>query len=156
MLTKVCDSRMRGSAVGWMYRGIWNILCLGSCQLERLGASHILVILHSKERGWPLLIDFLAFVPAVCLFFDEGPSGTGLALFSGGPNLRFPAATFSLPNPLTNTSIYRHLQTSQFLSGFTLQLACQGDLNILLRFIASSLFFDHGPKYCVVGALKKL
>lgn len=27
---------------------IWNILCLGSCQLERLGASHIFVILHSE------------------------------------------------------------------------------------------------------------
>lgn len=70
--------------------GIWNILCLGSCQLERLGASHIVVILHSKQRVWPLLVDFLALVPGLCLLFDSGDLLALALLFSLVAQLTFP------------------------------------------------------------------
>lgn len=79
------------------------------------------------------------------MLFDSGDlPGPGLALY--------PAATSGLLDP---TDQYlrpaHHLQDSQFPSGFTLQGAAQGDVNILLLFIASRQFFDHGFEYCLIG-----
>lgn len=90
-------------------------------------------------------------MPGPYLLVDSGDlPGPGLALSS--------AATSGLLDP-TDQGLHpaHHLQDSQLPSGLILQGDGQGNVNILLLFIASSQFFDHGFEYGLIGeALQKL